>query len=679
MQARPRPAVVSALVGLVLVVAAMVVPLLLDEDVRVHFPPLHAWWGPRLDPLLLVAVAAGVLLWSALPRLRLELPWRVVVVLTTFAGWLWTCALGLSDGRYGFARVYGRTSEYPHDAQTVRDVPAMLREFVERIPSSAPDNWHTHVAGHPPGALLSFVLLDRLGVQDPFWIAMVVVTVGATSVAAVLLTLDLLGTRDLARRAAPWLALAPLVVWAGVSADWYFAAVAAWGLYLLARAATSRGPRAWAQGVAAGLLLGWCVYLSYGLVLLGVLALTVLWLATRTPRAGGQVASAPALGWRALPWALGGALVVTAVFSAFGFHWWEAYPVLRERYSGKAEYVVNFFEYIAEEVREYLAELGFRTLDEAIGQVAALDVQPAVDHWKAHGLDLSPILHVPDGSAFPDQDLRCTKEQDHALEVSLDVTELVPLCQPAIEKGEPVRAQLPIRNVNRTVGTILGHEVTKKYRGEGLPEGTIDLTFTGSAGQSFGAFVPKGITLRLEGDSNDYVGKGLSGGRIVVRPDRSAPFRSNEQIIAGNTIAYGATSGNIFIRGGVGERCCVRNSGAWVVTEGVGDHAAEYMTGGRLVVLGKTGRNFAAGMSGGIAWVLDLKDFRVNKELVELGPVKDQAAVELEGLVRAHLEETGSEVAAELLEDWESSLTRFTERDRSEDDGGAAWLTPRAF
>ncbi len=336
-------------------------------------------------------------------------------------------------------------------------------------------------------------------------------------------------------------------------------------------------------------------------------------------------------------------------------------PVLRERYSGKAEYVVNFFEYIAEEVREYLAELGFRTLDEAIGQVAALDVQPAVDHWKAHGLDLSPILHVPDGSAFPDQDLRCTKEQDHALEVSLDVTELVPLCQPAIEKGEPVRAQLPIRNVNRTVGTILGHEVTKKYRGEGLPEGTIDLTFTGSAGQSFGAFVPKGITLRLEGDSNDYVGKGLSGGRIVVRPDRSAPFRSHEQIIAGNTIAYGATSGNIFIRGGVGERCCVRNSGAWVVTEGVGDHAAEYMTGGRLVVLGKTGRNFAAGMSGGIAWVLDLKDFRVNKELVELGPVKDQAAVELEGLVRAHLEETGSEVAAELLEDWESSLTRFTE------------------
>lgn len=328
MQARPRPAVVSALVGLVLVVAAIVVPLLLDEDVRVHFPPLHAWWAPRFDPLVLVAVATGLLLWSALPRLCADLPWRVVVVLTTVSGWLWTCTLGLSDGRYGFARVYGRTSEYPHDAQTVRDVPAMLHEFIARIPSSAPDNWHTHVAGHPPGALLSFVLLDRLGVRDPFWIAMVVVTVGATAVAAVLLTLDLLGSRDLARRAAPWLALAPLVVWAGVSADWYFAAVAAWGLYLLARAATSHGPRAWAQGAAAGLLLGWCVFLSYGLVLLGILALTVLWLARARTRADTR----PALGWWALPWALGGALVVTAAFSALGFHWWEAYPVLRERY-----------------------------------------------------------------------------------------------------------------------------------------------------------------------------------------------------------------------------------------------------------------------------------------------------------------------------------------------------------
>jgi glutamate synthase (NADPH) large chain len=336
-------------------------------------------------------------------------------------------------------------------------------------------------------------------------------------------------------------------------------------------------------------------------------------------------------------------------------------PVLRERFSGKAEYVVNFFEFIAQEVREYLAELGFRSLDEAIGQVGALDVVEAINHWKASGLDLTPVLHAPDRDAFPDQDLRCTKQQDHGLEKSLDVTELVPLAQAAIESGEPVRAQVAVRNVHRTVGTILGHEVTKKYGGEGLPEGTIDITLTGSAGQSFGAFVPRGITLRLEGDANDYVGKGLSGGRLVVRPDRAATFRSDEHIIAGNTAAYGATSGRIFLRGGAGERFCVRNSGAWAVTEGVGDHACEYMTGGRVVVLGKTGRNFGAGMSGGIAWVLDLKPHRVNAELVELGPVVDEAAEELEQLVREHHEETGSEVAAELLADWPAALARFTE------------------
>ncbi|MBC9732050.1 glutamate synthase large subunit [Nocardioides sp. zg-578] len=334
-------------------------------------------------------------------------------------------------------------------------------------------------------------------------------------------------------------------------------------------------------------------------------------------------------------------------------------PVLRERFTGKAEYVVNFFEFIAQEVREYLAELGFRSIDEAVGRVDALDTVAAVDHWKAAGLDLAPVLHVPElpeGAA-----LRNTTGQDHGLEKALDVTTLVPLAQAALERGEPVRAQVEIRNVNRTVGTILGHEVTKRYGGAGLPDGTIDLTFTGSAGQSFGAFVPNGMTLRLEGDANDYVGKGLSGGRIVVRPDRSAPFRSEEQIIAGNTIGYGATSGRIFLRGGVGERFCVRNSGAWAVTEGVGDHACEYMTGGRVVVLGKTGRNFAAGMSGGVAWVLDLKPERVNTELVELGPVTGDEAVELEQLVREHHEETGSEVAAALLADWPAALARFTE------------------
>ncbi|WP_122817259.1 glutamate synthase large subunit [Nocardioides pantholopis] len=334
-------------------------------------------------------------------------------------------------------------------------------------------------------------------------------------------------------------------------------------------------------------------------------------------------------------------------------------PVLRERFSGKAEYVVNFFEYVAQEVRELLAELGFRSIDEAVGKVEMLDVERAVDHWKAAGLDLTPVLHRPD---LPeDAALRNVTAQDHGLEKSLDLTELVPLAQPALERGEPVRAQVAIRNVHRTVGTILGHEVTKRYRGEGLPDGTIDITFLGSAGQSFGAFVPRGITLRLEGDANDYVGKGLSGGRIVIRPDRAASFRSQDQTIAGNTIAYGATSGQLFIRGGAGERFAVRNSGAWAVTESVGDHACEYMTGGRVAVLGPTGRNFGAGMSGGIAWVLDLDERRVNPELVELGPVEGQAALELEQLVRGHLEETGSPVAEELLADWTSSLARFTE------------------
>ncbi len=336
-------------------------------------------------------------------------------------------------------------------------------------------------------------------------------------------------------------------------------------------------------------------------------------------------------------------------------------PVLRERYSGKPEFVVNFFEYIAEEVRELLAELGFRTLDEAVGQVQALDVAEAVDHWKASGLDLRPILHqVQAQEQFADQDLRCTKSQDHGLAKALD-NELIEIARPALESGEPVRAQVEVRNVNRTVGTMLGHEVTKRYRGEGLPDGTIDLTFTGSAGQSFGAFVPRGMTLRLEGDANDYVGKGLSGGRIVVRPDRAATFDASTQIIAGNTIGYGATSGSIFLRGQAGERFCVRNSGATAVVEGVGDHGCEYMTGGRVVVLGPTGRNFAAGMSGGYAFVLDLQENRVNRELVELAPVTGDAVGELEAIVREHLEETGSTVAQELLADWPTSVGRFTE------------------
>ncbi len=335
-------------------------------------------------------------------------------------------------------------------------------------------------------------------------------------------------------------------------------------------------------------------------------------------------------------------------------------PVLRERFSGKAEYVVNFFTYIAEEVRELLAQLGFRSIDEAVGQVGSLDTAKAVAHWKASGMDLSPVLHQVEMPAqFADQQLRCVQTQDHGLEHALD-HQLIEIARPALENGEPVRAVVEVRNVNRTVGTMLGHEVTKRYRGEGLPTDTIDLTLTGSAGQSFGAFVPRGVTLRLEGDANDYVGKGLSGGRISVRPARGATFDAGEQVIAGNTIGYGATSGEIYLRGQAGERFCVRNSGATAVVEGVGDHGCEYMTGGRVVVLGPTGRNFAAGMSGGYAFVLDLDDTLVNGELVDLDPVAGEHAEELEQIVRAHAEETGSERAAALLADWPAALERFT-------------------
>jgi len=331
---------------------------------------------------------------------------------------------------------------------------------------------------------------------------------------------------------------------------------------------------------------------------------------------------------------------------------------LRAKYSGKPEFVINFFEYIAEEVREYLAQLGFRTLAEAVGHAETIDVRQAVNHWKADGLDLSPILYVPE---LPEgTPLLNTTGQDHGLERALD-NELIALSADALERGEPVRAQVKIRNVNRTVGTMLGHEVTKRYRGEGLPENTIDITFTGAAGQSFGAFLPHGVTLRLEGDGNDYVGKGLSGGRIIVRPPRESTFTAEAQIIAGNVIAYGATGGEIFLRGRAGERFCVRNSGASAVVEGVGDHALEYMTGGKAVIIGETGRNIAAGMSGGVAYVLDLNEELVNPDMVELQPVEGDAADNLLTLIQKHFEETGSAVAEQLLRDWSASVGRFTE------------------
>ena len=333
-------------------------------------------------------------------------------------------------------------------------------------------------------------------------------------------------------------------------------------------------------------------------------------------------------------------------------------PVLRAKFTGKAEFVVNFFEFIAQEVREYLAALGFRSLSEAIGQTELLDSRAVIEHWKASGLDLSPILHLPSGTD-PNAPRQRTREQDHGLDKALDNT-LIQLAEGALDAGEPVRLDLPVRNVNRTVGTMLGYQLTRRWGGEGLPDDTIDVTLTGTAGQSFGAFVPKGITLRLVGDANDYVGKGLSGGRITVRPHPEAQFVAENNIIAGNVILYGATSGELFVRGMVGERFCVRNSGALAVVEGVGDHGCEYMTGGRVVVLGPTGRNFAAGMSGGIAYVLDLKVGRVNPEMVDLDPLDEQDRSFLADVVARHHAETGSAVAHALLADWDTESTRFT-------------------
>ncbi|WP_305093280.1 glutamate synthase large subunit [Prescottella sp. R16] len=337
-------------------------------------------------------------------------------------------------------------------------------------------------------------------------------------------------------------------------------------------------------------------------------------------------------------------------------------PVLRKRFTGKPEFVENFFLFIAEEVRELLAELGFRTLQEAVGQVDVLDTTAAVEHWKASKLDLSPILHKVE-SAFADQDLYCSGTQEHGLEKALD-QQLIELARPALDKGEPVAFASEITNVNRTVGTMLGHEVTKVYGAKGLPDNTIDITFTGSAGNSFGAFVPQGMTLRLHGDANDFVGKGLSGGRIVVRPPlRTADgFTAEENIIGGNVILFGATAGEVLVRGIVGERFAVRNSGATAVVEGVGDHGCEYMTGGKVVVLGRTGRNFGAGMSGGVAFVYNPdRDFRtnLNTELVDLEDLSVADFEWLKGAIERHRDETGSEVAARILAGWSHQKAHF--------------------
>ncbi|WP_344678649.1 glutamate synthase large subunit, partial [Saccharopolyspora taberi] len=332
-------------------------------------------------------------------------------------------------------------------------------------------------------------------------------------------------------------------------------------------------------------------------------------------------------------------------------------PELRKRYTGQVDHVVNFFEFVAQEVREYLAQLGFRTLDEAIGQVEALRTEEAVENWKGRGLDLGPVFAVPRTPYSPVR--RRVREQDHGLDHALDRT-LIQLAEAGLEDAHPLRLQLPVRNVNRTVGTLLGAEVTRRYGGEGLPDGTIHVELEGSAGQSLGAFLPPGVTLDLVGDANDYVGKGLSGGRIVVRPHPDSAFAAEDQVIAGNVIGYGATSGEIFLRGKVGERFCVRNSGAVAVAEGAGDHAFEYMTGGTAVVLGRTGRNVAAGMSGGTAFVLDIDPVRVNTAMVDLQRPTAADLKWLHEIVRRHHELTGSTVAASLLGDWPRRSAAFT-------------------
>jgi glutamate synthase (ferredoxin) len=335
-------------------------------------------------------------------------------------------------------------------------------------------------------------------------------------------------------------------------------------------------------------------------------------------------------------------------------------PELRKKFAGKPEFVENFFRFIAQEVRELMAELGFRTIDEMIGRADCLDIDGAVNHWKAHGLDLRPLLYMPELPASVAR--RRVRAQDHGLDDALD-NDLIAKSRPALEHRMPVEIQAFIRNADRTVGTMLGSEVTRRYGAAGLLDDTIKITFTGSAGQSFGAFVPRGITMTLVGDANDGFGKGLSGGKIIAYPPRRSTFRSEDNIIVGNVAFYGATSGEAYVRGVAGERFCVRNSGAHVVVEGVGDHGCEYMTGGRVVVLGRTGRNFAAGMSGGVAYVLDREgafDRRCNREMVDLEPLIEGDDLDFVRVaIVKHATLTGSRYAEALLADWSSIHKKF--------------------
>ena len=334
-------------------------------------------------------------------------------------------------------------------------------------------------------------------------------------------------------------------------------------------------------------------------------------------------------------------------------------PRLRKNFTGDPQHTVNFMQFVAQELREIMADLGIRTLNEMVGRTDLLEAKKAVEHWKAKGLDFSAILYQP--KVGPEVGRYCQMQQDHGLDKSLDLTQLLEACKPAIEFGEQVNLRLPIKNVNRVVGTILGNEITKRHW-KGLPEDTVNLHFDGSAGQSFGAFVPKGVTLELEGDTNDYLGKGLSGGKIILYPDSASTFVAEDNIIAGNVAFYGATSGEAYIRGMAGERFCVRNSGVKTVVEGIGDHGCEYMTGGVVVVIGHTGRNFAAGMSGGVAYILDEKaDFhtRCNMQMVALEKLGDDDVAALKDLIGNHAINTRSTRASKILAEWETYLPKF--------------------
>jgi len=336
-------------------------------------------------------------------------------------------------------------------------------------------------------------------------------------------------------------------------------------------------------------------------------------------------------------------------------------PKLREKFAGKPEHVVNFMRFIAQDLREWMAKLGFRTINEMVGRVDVLEPKKAIEHWKGKGFDFSNILYQPD--AGPEVGRYCQIDQDHGLEKSLDVTQLLNICKPAIERGEKVTGELKVRNVNRVVGTITGSEITRKWGASGLPEDTVRIKFSGSAGQSFGAFIPKGMTFNLEGDANDYVGKGLSGGKLIIYPSDKAPFKAEHNIIVGNVALYGATSGEVYIRGMAGERFAVRNSGVSAVVEAVGDHGCEYMTGGRVVILGRTGRNFAAGMSGGVAYVLDDAggfNSQINKAMVHIESLDDATEIaEVRAMIERHRTYTKSDRAQQVLDAWDKYLPKF--------------------